>query len=208
MKKRIIPSIIAETQKELEERYKKIKPYVTLAQLDIMDGKFVKNKSLNFDFTLPKQPVKFEAHLMIEKPNEWIKKNYKKANTIIFHIETTKKPKETIKLIRTKKRKVGIAIKPETNIETIVPYLEMIDQVTILTVQPGRYGAPFKGEQLKKVREIRKYNKKIPIEVDGGITPKTIQKTKKAGTTYISGNYLQKQKNLQEGLRILRNKIE
>lgn len=194
----IIPSIIAKNQKELDKRINKIKNHFSLIQLDIMDGKFVKNKSLNFDFKLPKGKQKYEAHLMLKTPEIWIKKNYKKCNTIIFHIEAVNNPEEIIKLIKSKKKIVGIAINPKTKIKKIKPFLKKISMVTILTVNPGKYGARFISSSLKKVKELKKLNSRLNIEIDGGINDKTIKKVKLTGANkYISGSYLQKSKNIK-----------
>ena len=88
--KKVVPSLIANTQKELEKRFDKVKNYSKVFHLDIMDGKLVKNKSLFFDFILPKKRFKYEAHLMISNPLGWVKKNWKKSDLIIFHIESLK----------------------------------------------------------------------------------------------------------------------
>jgi len=117
MKKQIVPSLIAKTQKELDKRFNKVKKHFKTFHLDIMDGKFVRNKSLLFNFSLPKKGLKYEAHLMMKNPKKWIKENYKKSNLIIFHIKSCKNDKEIkelIKLIKSKRRKVGISLNPET----------------------------------------------------------------------------------------------
>jgi len=199
MKKEVIPSLIAKNQKELNERFSKIKSQFRIFQLDVMDGKFVKNKSLMFNFKLPKGKFKYEAHLMVKNPKVWIIKNWKKADTIIFHIESTNDSKYLIKLIKSKKRKVGIAINPKTNVKKIIPFLNSIDMVLIMTVIPGKYGSKFLPNVLKKVKEIRKLKPKLNIEVDGGINNKTIARAKKAGANrFILGSYLQKSKNVKK----------
>ena len=199
MKKEVIPSLIAKNQKELNERFSKIKSQFRIFQLDVMDGKFVKNKSLMFNFKLPKGKFKYEAHLMVKNPKVWIIKNWKKADTIIFHIESTNDSKYLIKLIKSKKRKVGIAINPKTNVKKIIPFLNSIDMILIMTVTPGKYGSKFLPNVLKKVKEIRKLKPKLNIEVDGGINNKTIARAKKAGANrFILGSYLQKSKNVKK----------
>src|SRR3989338_3260208 len=98
MRYKIIPTLIADNQKELDgltARYKKISGYF---QLDIMDGKFVKNKSNWFDFKLQKG-CRYEAHLMLENPEEWIKKNYKNFEVLIANIEKVKNPEKLIKFL-------------------------------------------------------------------------------------------------------------
>ena len=92
--KQIIPSLIATSQKELDKRFNKVKKHFKIFHLDIMDGKFVKNKSLFFDFKLPRGKLKYRAHLMVKNPKKWIKENWKKVDLIIFHIKSCKNDKE------------------------------------------------------------------------------------------------------------------
>ena len=104
MKSQIIPAIIAKSQKEFDECFEKIKNFGNTIHLDIMDGKFVRNKSLLFDLTLPRK--KYQVHLMVNDPERYIKIIHSKAETIIFHIESTKNPEKIIKLIKEKRKKV------------------------------------------------------------------------------------------------------
>ena len=187
--KEIIPSLIASNQKELDKVFSRVK-YANKFQVDIMDGKFVKNKSFDFDFILPKGK-KYEAHLMVKNPELWITYCGKKFQTIYFHVESTKQPTKIIKQIRDIKKKVGLAISPRTPVAKIKRYLKDIDNILIMTVYPGKYGAEFLPGMTKKIQEIRNINPKIKIEIDGGINDKTIQKVKDADL-FISGSYLQK----------------
>ena len=208
MKKYIIPSIIAKNQKELVKIINKVKNHSSLLQLDVMDGRFVKNQSINFEFKLPKTKCKYEAHLMVKNPHPWIEKYAKNVNMILFHIEPIrdkKEIKEIIKQIKKKKKKVGIAINPKTRIKTIKPYLKDVDQVLIMTVNPGKYGAKFLPATLKKVRELRKLKPNLQIEVDGSINDKTIKAASEAGANkFISGSYLQKSRNIKKAIGVLK----
>jgi len=211
MKKLVIPSIIAKSQKELDKRIRKLNNLVKYIQLDLMDGKFVRNKSLNFNF---KVPSKFdcEAHLMIESPKNWIIKNANKINTIIFHIESCKSKKEVLNLInfiKSKKKKVGIAINPKTEINRIEDYIKLIDVVLIMTVSPGKYGSKFLPKCLEKVKYLRKKYHKLNIEVDGGINNKTIHIPLKSGANkFVVGSYLQKSKNFEKNFKELKQLIK
>ena len=176
----IIPSIIANSQKEFDKRFEKVKSFSTF-HLDIMDGKFVKNKSLQFNFKLPKNK-KFEAHLMVKNPKTWIKKHGRKVNSIIVHYESMKGV--------TLSKKISLAINPKTSVNEILPYLSKIKKVLVMTVTPGKYGSKFLPSTLKKIKELKS---KVKIEVDGGMSPSTIKKVKKAGATkFVVGSYLQK----------------
>lgn len=197
MKNKIIPSLIAKSQKELNKRFKKVKDISKNFQLDIMDGKFVKNKSLNFNFKIPKGKNKYEAHLMIKNPEKWISKNAKKVNIIIFHVESTKNPDKLISFIKSKRKKVGVAINPKTPLSKITRFLSRVELVLIMTVNPGKYGSKFLPETLKKVKQLRKLKPKLSIEVDGGINNKTISRTKVAGANrFVVGSYLQESKDV------------
>ncbi len=204
--KKIIPSVIAKSQKELDERINKVKNSSRTFHLDIMDGKFVKNRSLMFDFKFPKDK-RYVAHLMIKNPEKWINKNWRKADTIIFHLEPFKNEKEIeniIKLIKSKGRKVGLAINPKTSVEKIRPYLEQIDLVLIMTVNPGKYGSKFLPKTLKKIGQLRKMKRDIEVSVDGGINPRTIRSASGAGAnTFVSGSYIQKSEDSRKALKEL-----
>lgn len=202
MKKTVIPSIIAKSQKELNERISKINSKIY--QLDFMDGKFVKNKSLMFDFKTLKEK-KYEAHLMVSNPRTWILRNWKKVDTIIFHFESVKNHGEIIKLIKSKKRKIGVAINPKTSVEKLKPILGKVSMVLVMTVNPGKYGSKFLPKTLEKVKELRKLKPRLNIEVDGGINDKTIHKAFKSGAnSFIVGSYIQKSENPRETLKNLK----
>jgi len=204
MKNEIVPSIIARNQKEINERVKKVGKYFKTLQLDVMDAKFVKNHSLDFKFSLPKTKNDYEAHLMVKNPEKWIDENWKKTKTIIFHIEPLKDIEiiNLIKKIKSKRRKVGIAINPKTKIWKIFPYLDKVDLVLIMTVNPGRYGSKFIPSTLNKVKELRNLKPKLDIEVDGGMNEKTIPLAIKTGANrFAVGSYLRKRKDMAKVIK-------
>ena len=195
---KIIPALIAKNQEELDKRLKKVINHFDTFQIDVMDGRFVKNKSFNFNFKLPKNK-KFEAHLMVNDPINWVNKNYNKVDIIIFHIESIKDKKilKFIKEIKKKRKKVGIAINPNTPINTIIPYLSKINLVLLMSVNPGKYGSKFISSTLTKAKELKKIKKRLVIEIDGGINPQNIKKALQAGVfRFAVGSYLQKNKDI------------
>jgi len=205
MKKIIIPAIIAKSQEELEININKVKDYFDLIQLDFMDGKFVPNHSIDFDFQLPKTNCKFEAHLMVSEPIKWINKNHNKVDMILAHVESCGYLSKVINLVKSKDKKVGLVLNPETPVSAIEGYLDDIDQVLIMTVNPGFYGSPFLAEMLDKITELRKLNPSLDIEVDGGVTDKTIGLVDKAGANmFVSGSYIVKSENIKVALDSLR----
>jgi len=202
--KYIIPAIIAKNQEEFTKKINSVKDYVKIIQLDFMDGKFVPNNSIDFDFELPESNCKFEAHLMIKNPDKWIKKNISKIDTILVHFESCNNIEEIIKMVKSENKKAGIVINPETDIDSILRFLDDIDQVLIMTVNPGFYGSPFLQETLEKITEIRKIKADIDIEVDGGITDKTIKLADKAGANlFVSGSYIIKSDDIKNAVEKL-----
>ena len=208
MEKIILPSIIAVTQEEVNKRINKVKDYAEWLQLDVMDGKFVPTHSLDFDFDLPETNCRYEAHLMVNNPEDWINKHIEKVDALLFHIEPCKDPKKIIQIVKDKGKKIGLAINPETSLEKIKPYLDDIDEVIIMTVTPGFYGSPFLPEQLIKVKELRNLKPILNIEVDGGINDKTIKQASDAGANlFISGSYIVKSDDVQKAINTLKNLI-
>ena len=203
MERKIIPALIARNQKELEERFNKVKNYTSWFHVDVMDGKFVENKSNWFDFKLPKTH-NYEIHLMVDDPLGWTKENYSKGNLIMANIERLDEPGEFIKFLESKDRKKGFAINPETELDAVNPYLKSIEQVNILCVNPGRYGAPFLSHVIGKIESLRK-GFSNDIEADGSQNPDTISKTFSAGANVIvAGSYIQNSSNVQSTMSQLK----
>lgn len=193
---KIIPALIAETQKKLEERFNKVANYTSWFHIDVMDGKFVESKSNWFDFKLP-STHKYEIHLMVDNPLEWVIKNYSKGDVIIANWERLDNPKEFIDFLISKNKTKAFGINPETPLKAIFPYLKIIDRILILCVNPGRYGAPFITDSLKKIRDLReKFDNEI--EVDGNQNLETIPKTLQAGANVLAvGSYIQNSSDTQ-----------
>lgn len=199
----IVPALITNSQKELDEMIDKVKSCVERVQLDLMDEKFVPTKSLMFDLKL-KPGVGYEAHLMIENSEDWIKKNIKKIDIFLPHFETVKSPNEIIEFVKTNNKKIGFAINPKTPISDIAPYLDLLDMVLIMTVDPGFYGSKFIPGVLPKIRELRTLKPNLDIEVDGSIKPGTIELVKEAGANvFVSGSFILKSDNPGEAIRKL-----
>lgn len=160
--------------------------------IDIMDGLFVKNKVDMLD--LPNIETKRDIHLMVYDVIKYIDL-YKKYNPdyITFHIEAVDNISETINYIKRQGIKVGISIKPNTNIDILLPYLKDIDLVLVMSVEPGSGGQSFienstlKINKLKEIRDNNNY--KYVIEVDGGINNLTKAKVKNADILVV-GSYI------------------
>ena len=169
--------------------------------IDIMDGKFVSNKTWTTSevkkftsySTLP-----LKVHLMVKNPSKYIE-DYALMNTsvIIFHYEAVNDINEMINKVKSYGLKVGIAINPETNIDVLLPYLNIIDEVLIMNVHPGKSGQSFIEHSLEKISQLKKIiienNYKTIISVDGGINDETGLLCKEAGVDELaSASYIHK----------------
>ena len=187
----IVPTIISNDTTDLYERCKELGKYSNTLHLDIMDGVFVKNKSIWFDEFYLTMKNRYEAHLMIDNPEDWVYKTINNLDRIIVNIERVKDVPKLITRIKRTKQEIGFSLNPETSIDKIKPYLNDLDCVLILTVNPGQYGAPFIPECLDKVKALREIYSK-DIEVDGSVNPLTIKQCKDAGANIFAvGSYIQ-----------------
>lgn len=145
--------------------------------VDVMDGKFVDNKNDNLDvFRILKEAYKTPiiAHLMVINPFSFIEKIINYIDIFLFHFENDNNRDRIIKEVRKFDKKVGFAINPGTTISEIVPYLNKIDIVLIMSVNPGWSGQKFLGNSVEKVNKLAEYKNKndFIIDIDGGINLK------------------------------------
>ena len=169
--------------------------------LDIMDGIFVKEETLDFN-TLRnyfyENKKKLDIHLMVKNVKLYTDL-YSLLNPefITFHIEVGN-TLELINYIKNKNIKVGIAIKPNTNVEVLKPYINKIDLVLIMSVEPGYGGQQFIEKTIEKITKIRNMKKDIIISIDGGINKDNINKIKeKEVDMCVIGSYITKS-NIKE----------
>lgn len=203
----IAPSIL---NIDKENRTNKIKEYlengIEMLHVDIMDGKFVPNKTLGSALVSEVRNFKtfIDTHLMIENPIDYIDEYIEAgSNLITFHVEATDKIKEAIDLIHSKNCKAGIAIKPNTSVNSITEYLKYIDLVLVMSVEPGFGGQKFmdsalpKIAQLSNLRTLNKYN--YLIEADGGINLENSKMLALNGCDIVvMGTFLLKAENVKK----------
>lgn len=179
--------------------------------VDVMDGKFVKEKTLRFKDmkNIYKYTSKrLDVHLMVKDVKKEIK-NYALLNTefITFHLEATNDTKKLIDLIHSYGIKAGIAIRPGTDVEMIYPYIDDIELVLVMSVEPGKSGQEFLKDtktRLRKLREkIEREHIPVLLEVDGGINPETKKEVTDADIL-VSGSYVLNSANYQEAITKLR----
>ena len=184
--------------------------------VDVMDGHFVPNITIGPEVIKKIRPLTkkiFDVHLMIKPVDNFIE-NFAKAGAdiITFHPEASENIEETIKLIKKQGVKVGISLKPKSKISLIEKYLEEIDLVLIMSVEPGFGGQKFMPEVLNKVKEIKKIveekNLAIDIEIDGGINFKNCKTAIDAGANIlVSGSTIfnENSGDLKKNIRLLKS---
>jgi len=184
--------------------------------IDVMDGHFVPNLTIGPEVIKKLRPLTkkvFDVHLMISPVDNFIQEFANAgADIITFHPEATSNVSKTIKLIKEQDKKVGISLKPKSEIKLIENYLDQIDLVLIMSVEPGFGGQKFMPEVLEKTKAIRDLiNKKklnIDVEIDGGINFENCSKAKKAGANIlVSGSTIfnENKGDLKKNIEILRN---
>tara|TARA_B100002051_G_scaffold124885_1_gene118911 strand:- start:3138 stop:3797 length:660 start_codon:yes stop_codon:yes gene_type:complete len=217
MKKiQISPSILSADFSQLGEDIKRLeKSGADMIHVDVMDGHFVPNltigppviKSLRKYTSLP-----FDVHLMIDPVHKYIK-DYSDAGAdiITFHPEATKNTQETINLINSLSKKVGISLNPDTEINIAEEYLDKIDLILIMSVYPGFGGQKFINRVIKKIVELDKIRSQrrlnFKIEIDGGINFETSKIAIDAGVDIlVSGTTVFKENNgdLKKNIKILK----
>ncbi len=166
--------------------------------LDIMDGEYVKQKSIDYKYfeqLREKSTLLFDAHLMTVRPERLVDKYLKAgANILTIHYEAVEDKNELVKVFKKIKRAgamVGLAIELNTDVSVIETYLRYLDLVLIMSVKTGKYGQEFNKEAIKKIKQVRSLSEDILIEVDGGINDKTAPLCIKAGADIlVSGSYI------------------
>ena len=184
--------------------------------IDVMDGHFVPNLTIGPEVIKKLRPLTtktFDVHLMISPVDNFIKDFADAgADIITFHPEATSDVSTTIKLIKDQNKKVGISLKPKSEISLIKDYLKEIDLVLIMSVEPGFGGQKFMPEVLEKTKAVRelinKQKLKVDVEIDGGINFDNCSKAKDAGANIlVSGSTIFKENkgDLKKNIEILRN---
>ena len=184
--------------------------------IDVMDGHFVPNLTIGPEVIKKLRPLTkktFDVHLMISPVDNFIKDFANAgADIITFHPEATNDVSKTIKLIKEQNKNVGISLKPKSKIDLIKNYLNEINLVLIMSVEPGFGGQKFMPEVLEKTKAIRdlidKQNLNVDVEIDGGINFENCSKAKDAGANIlVSGSTIFKENkgDLKKNIEILRN---
>lgn len=196
---KISPSILASDYANLETELNRISAS-DLIHIDVMDGHFVPNISIGAPVVASIKKVcniPFDVHLMISNPLQYAEDFAKAgADIICFHAESDSDIQQTIDKIVSLGKKPAIAIKPKTEVDVVLPYLDQLAMVLVMTVEPGFGGQSFMESTMPKIKKIREINKDIDIEVDGGINAETIKIASRAGANvFVAGSAVFKAEN-------------
>ena len=213
---KISPSILSCNFSKLGEEIESLeRAGADLIHIDVMDGHFVPNITIGPEVIKKIRPltkVPFDVHLMISPVDNFIEDFANAGSDIItIHPEATKDLKKSIELIKKFDKKVGISLNPNSEITLVEPYLNDIDLILVMSVNPGFAGQKFKPEVLKKLEKIKKIivskNLKIDLEIDGGINFQNSIDAKNAGANIlVSGSTIFNENNgdLKKNIGLLR----
>lgn len=208
MEIKIAPSVLAADYANLETELKKCSD-AQYIHLDVMDGHFVPNISIGAPVIKAIKAVTkvpFDVHLMISEPLRYIDDFADAgADIICFHIESESDTQKTIDKIIESGCKAAVALKPKTPASAVIPYIDKLAMVLVMTVEPGFGGQSFMADMMPKIEEIRKAAPDIDIEVDGGINAETIKTAAAAGANvFVAGSAVFKSEYPQKTIETLK----
>ena len=218
MVNKIAPSILAADYANFAQELKRIdETSADYVHIDIMDGQFVPNISFGADVvaSLRKHSkLVFDCHLMVVEPERYVDAFAQAgADIMTIHVEATKHIHGALQKIKKAGLKAGVVINPGTPVSALEPVLSLVDQVLIMTVNPGFGGQAFIPEMLDKVKQVAIWREEggyaFDIEVDGGVDDKTIKACQEAGANvFVAGSYLFKASDLTSQVQTLRDALD
>ncbi len=181
----IVPAIISKDFFDLTKKISVVERFYgcPFVQLDIMDGKFVPNKTIGAESIAKlRTQLSYELHLMIHDPLQKIEEFIAlQPERLIVHYTSKKEMEQLFVVLKACKIKVAIALNLGTSVAQVEPFLKYIDSVLLMSVVPGSYGAAFHSGIYKKIRAMKKLAPDLPVAIDGGVGRDTIKKLIAAG---------------------------
>lgn len=208
----ISPSILAGDYANLQSELGRISAS-DLIHIDVMDGHFVPNISIGVPVVESIKKVcdiPFDVHLMISNPIDYVEQFAKAgADIICFHAESNSNIGDTIDKIISLGKKAALAVKPGTDIDVVLPYIDKLWMVLVMTVEPGFGGQSFMQSTMLKIEKLRAIAPDINIEVDGGINADTVKIAAEAGANvFVAGSAVFKSENPNNTIALLKQNAE
>ncbi len=210
---RIQPSILSADFANLKSEFESISSADGI-HVDVMDGHFVPNLTFGLPVVQRMQEIStlpLDVHLMIEDLDRWAVE-YAKLGvfSVTLHLESCEEVAKTISAVKATGVRVGLAIKPGTPISEIEPFISIVDQVLVMSVEPGFGGQTFIPETIQKIRDLKSLIRRISpdtwIQVDGGIGVQNIEEVARAGAdTFVAGSAVFNSGKPAENIEALRN---
>lgn len=190
LRKEIIPAILTKDLNELQEKILLVDKLVDWIHIDIMDGMFVQDATISVkDIAKIEHTADIEVHLMMFHP-ERVLSDCRDAGVrrVVFHIEGTQDPKNVIHEISKQGLRKGIALSPETPIEKVLPYANLVDEVMFMGVNPGKSGQHFISHVMSQIKVFQDHYPHVSAAVDGGVTLENIEHLVELGVDAFVAN--------------------
>ena len=207
---KVVPAILTKDPSLLKDQLKVLQDHTKWVHIDIMDGRFVSNVSVNISQLQDAyQFFNLELHLMVKDPENYLEDcNAVGAKRVYFHLEGTENPKQVLSLMEKYPFQRGIALNPEISVEKLASVGKNTDAVLLLSVVPGAQGNEFIPEVAEKISDIKALNKKLLIGLDGGVGESNIQDIFLKGADYVvSGSAIWKAQDSMEAFRKLEGMV-
>jgi len=208
---KIVPAILTDDAHDFQDKLSQCEKFCGLAQVDVMDGKFVPSKSVGLEvLSSIKTRLELEFHLMVDNPLEYLDAAKKSGiKRIIFHYESKFTPHdELMDKIKALDMQAGLAINPQTQISQVEHLFSGIDLLLFMAVNPGYYGSPFIPEVLDKVKRVAEKKHGFILALDGGVKESNILDIKRAGVELACvGSGIFKGDDIAENYRKLAKKL-
>lgn len=211
---KVAPSILSADYLNLQRDIEKVEKDAELLHIDVMDGSFVPAISYGPNWVPQIRKISnlvLDVHLMVVNPERFVDEFADKGADIIgVHVEATPHIHRALQMIKNKGVKAEVVINPGTPVEAIKPVLYMVDQVLVMTVNPGFGGQKFLDETVKKIKQLDDIKKSegydFDIEIDGGVNNETVQAAAKAGATVaVAGSYVFGAENPAERIQAIKD---